>query len=210
MLYNNSAIFKRDWLYKNRSVRFEPKKAYSYVLGSPWLGSIKSATLIWTYSSSVFNPLTWRILSVPALHVNRIIVLNLESNNRYVAFIFDIISSNNTIKKLRWILLLVRWFAEKTRPWVRNKPVKCFPIRDAAANRGFPTEDLWASSITVPTPGAEPVPMFCARTIIRIITGILVNAALTNSQKNKTKCGNQTADTLYFSTSIFFIILLFL
>jgi hypothetical protein len=56
--------------------------AYSYVLGSTWLGEITSVTLVWTYSSSVFNPLTWRILTIPALHVNRIIVHNLESNSR--------------------------------------------------------------------------------------------------------------------------------
>ncbi|KAI9556632.1 hypothetical protein GHT06_016422 [Daphnia sinensis] len=66
------------------NVRFEPRRAYSYVLGSTWLGDIKSVTLVWTYSSSVFNPLTWRILTVPALHVNRIIVHNLESNSSTV------------------------------------------------------------------------------------------------------------------------------
>nr|CAH0113682.1 unnamed protein product [Daphnia galeata] len=66
------------------NVRFEPRMAYSYVLGSTWLGDIKSVTLVWTYSSSVFNPLTWRILTVPALHVNRIIVHNLESNSSTV------------------------------------------------------------------------------------------------------------------------------
>ncbi len=65
-----------------RNVRFEPRMAYSYVLGSTWLGEITSVTLVWTYSSSVFNPLTWRILTVPSLHVNRIIVHNLESNSR--------------------------------------------------------------------------------------------------------------------------------
>ncbi|XP_046638843.1 pancreatic lipase-related protein 2-like [Daphnia pulicaria] len=66
------------------NVRFEPRMAYSYVLGSTWLGEITSVTLVWTYSSSVFNPLTWRILTIPALHVNRIIVHNLESNSSTV------------------------------------------------------------------------------------------------------------------------------
>ena len=89
----NHVFFEIIQLFKNtkcivfcffvRNVRFEPRMAYSYVLGSTWLGDIKSVTLVWTYSSSVFNPLTWRILTVPALHVNRIIVHNLESNSRY-------------------------------------------------------------------------------------------------------------------------------
>ena len=55
-----------------------------------------------------------------------------------------------------------RWFAEKTRPSIPNRPGKCSPIRDAAASRGFPTEDLSASP-TMRGREAVPGPMFYAR-----------------------------------------------
>ena len=71
----------------SESIRLEPGKAYSYVLSSHWLGRIQMITVEWHYASSVFNPFTWRIMSVPAIHINRIIVHNFETNNRFSTFL---------------------------------------------------------------------------------------------------------------------------
>ena len=72
------------WFLWHRVMSFEAGKVYSFLVGYPPLGRLKSATVSWTYWSSVFNPLTWRLISIPALHINRIIILNLETNARVV------------------------------------------------------------------------------------------------------------------------------
>lgn len=116
-------------------MRFEPRRSYTFVFGSPWLGNIQSATLMWTYSSSVFNPLTWRFLSIPALHINRIIVLNLESNNRLIQTQI-IYSFCNFITQLFYIA--VQQFAELTLQWLPKKSGTCIQIRLAGINNLIP------------------------------------------------------------------------
>lgn len=63
-------------------MRFEPGQVYSFVMGTPWLGHVHTAKVKWHYASNVFNPFTWRMRSVPAIYLNRIVVHNYETNNR--------------------------------------------------------------------------------------------------------------------------------
>ena len=45
-------------------------------------GSPLAVDLEWGYSSSVLNPLTWRLLSRPKIHVNRVVAVNMETRKR--------------------------------------------------------------------------------------------------------------------------------
>lgn len=67
----------------NREIFFEPGNVYTYMIGTEDLGQLKSATLEWSYVTAYYNPLTWRLLSTPAVYVNRIHIDSIEMQERY-------------------------------------------------------------------------------------------------------------------------------
>lgn len=56
----------------------EPGANYTAVVASDEISILKGVEVEWQYHSSMFNPLTWRILASPRLFVARIKVQGME------------------------------------------------------------------------------------------------------------------------------------
>ncbi|RZC34310.1 inactive pancreatic lipase-related protein 1, partial [Asbolus verrucosus] len=52
----------------------EPGKTYTAVVAASEVPRLRAVEVEWRYKSSVFNPLTWRILAVPKIYIDRITV----------------------------------------------------------------------------------------------------------------------------------------
>lgn len=57
----------------------EPGATYRTVVPATAINDLKAVTLEWQYHSSMFNPLTWRLLSAPRIYVTRVTIDSLES-----------------------------------------------------------------------------------------------------------------------------------
>ncbi|GLV44467.1 uncharacterized protein CBL_10271 [Carabus blaptoides fortunei] len=57
----------------------EPGVTYRTVVPATAINDIKAVTLEWQYHSSMFNPLTWRLLTAPRIYVTRVTIDSLES-----------------------------------------------------------------------------------------------------------------------------------
>lgn len=84
---------------KYRNVVFEEGKSYSYVVASSWLGSsIVDISLVWTYAANNYNPFSWFEFFVPSLRIDRIIVSNMETRNKFVSL--KIKNSSHILKEV--------------------------------------------------------------------------------------------------------------
>lgn len=61
---------------------YEPGGYYMKVVATDELKNLKAVELEWAFNSSLFNPLTWRILSTPKIYLTKITVESLENNQR--------------------------------------------------------------------------------------------------------------------------------
>lgn len=56
----------------------EPGTTYTAVIASGEIPLLKAVEVEWQYHSSVFNPLTWRILASPRVYLSKVKVEGLE------------------------------------------------------------------------------------------------------------------------------------
>lgn len=61
----------------------EPGQIYTAVIPTSEIPKLKAVEVEWRYKSSVFNPLTWRILAVPMIYIEKVTVDALEIRQRY-------------------------------------------------------------------------------------------------------------------------------
>lgn len=57
----------------------EPGKTYTGVIASDEVHNVKAVEVEWKYNSSLFNPLTWRILASPRIYLKSITIESLET-----------------------------------------------------------------------------------------------------------------------------------
>lgn len=57
----------------------EPGAAYSAVIAADEVPSLTAVEIEWNYQSSVFNPLTWRLISSPRIFITKVTVQELET-----------------------------------------------------------------------------------------------------------------------------------
>ncbi|XP_069156080.1 pancreatic triacylglycerol lipase isoform X2 [Procambarus clarkii] len=81
---------------------FEPGNVYTYMIGSADLGHLKHVVLEWLYVTVYYNPLTWRLLSQPVVHVNRIHIDSIEMQERYEFCGLDMPFRSGTRRQLEW------------------------------------------------------------------------------------------------------------
>lgn len=60
---------------------FEPGFEYTAMVPGKHVVDPTYATVYWEYSTSLLNPLTWRILSAPRIYLDYVIIEALESNH---------------------------------------------------------------------------------------------------------------------------------
>lgn len=60
----------------------EPGALYMGVVATDQVPHLKSIEIEWKHNTSLFNPLTWRILTDPKIYVKKVIVEALETNER--------------------------------------------------------------------------------------------------------------------------------
>lgn len=68
----------------SRSKYYEPGSNHTVVLPGDVVGKPEAVEISWEYQTSVFNPLTWRLLHTPRVYVDSLIVDSLEASRRFV------------------------------------------------------------------------------------------------------------------------------
>lgn len=61
-----------------------PGASYKSVVAGDGIPQMKAVEVEWEFHSNVFNPLTWRILESPKVHIANITVDALETKQRYL------------------------------------------------------------------------------------------------------------------------------
>ena len=61
---------------------FEPGQKYVRVSGVSLTEAPLAIDLEWAHSSFLLNPLTWRLLSRPMIHINRVVAVHMETRER--------------------------------------------------------------------------------------------------------------------------------
>lgn len=69
-----------------------PGALYMGVVATDEVPHLKAVEVEWKFNSSIFNPLTWRILTTPQIFVKKVTVEALEINERYHIFYKDFLS----------------------------------------------------------------------------------------------------------------------
>lgn len=59
---------------------YEPGSTHTAVLSGDIVDQPNSVEITWEYETSVFNPLTWRILTTPRVYIDSVIIESLETN----------------------------------------------------------------------------------------------------------------------------------
>ncbi|XP_037078473.1 LOW QUALITY PROTEIN: pancreatic triacylglycerol lipase-like [Pollicipes pollicipes] len=77
----NSSAWHR---FSQGDMSSKPGQDYSSLTPVSFTGEPTAIELEWRYASSLLNPLTWRLLSQPMIHVNRVLAVSVESRQRYV------------------------------------------------------------------------------------------------------------------------------
>jgi len=62
---------------------YEPGSTHTVVLSGDVVGKPNSVEITWEYLTSVFNPLTWRLLHTPRAYIDSLTIANLETNHRW-------------------------------------------------------------------------------------------------------------------------------
>ncbi|XP_071444897.1 pancreatic triacylglycerol lipase-like [Hetaerina americana] len=65
-----------------RDMYFKPGSTHSWVVSGKPVGRFTSAKIEWVFGTSVFNPLSWRLLTIPSIHLSWMKVEVLESGER--------------------------------------------------------------------------------------------------------------------------------
>ncbi|XP_011688302.1 PREDICTED: pancreatic lipase-related protein 2-like [Wasmannia auropunctata] len=60
---------------------YEPGSTHTIVLPGDVVGKPHSVEITWEYQTSVFNPLTWRLLTTPRAYIDSLVVKNLETDH---------------------------------------------------------------------------------------------------------------------------------
>lgn len=63
---------------------YEPGSTHTVVLAGNVVGKPEAVEISWEYQTSVFNPLTWRLLHTPRVYIDSLVVDNLETSHGYV------------------------------------------------------------------------------------------------------------------------------
>lgn len=61
---------------------YEPGSTHTIVLPGDVVGKPHSVEITWEYRTSVFNPLTWRLLHTPRAYIDSLTIENLETDHR--------------------------------------------------------------------------------------------------------------------------------
>ncbi|XP_023012525.2 pancreatic triacylglycerol lipase [Leptinotarsa decemlineata] len=61
---------------------YEPGGLYRGVIATDGIPNLKAVGIEWKYDSSLFNPLTWRLLTAPRIYLKRVLVEALEIDKR--------------------------------------------------------------------------------------------------------------------------------
>ncbi|KAJ8952140.1 hypothetical protein NQ318_018476 [Aromia moschata] len=61
---------------------YEPGTLYTSVVAAKEVSHLRAIEVEWKYNSSLFNPLTWRILTTPKIFLRKVTVESLEINER--------------------------------------------------------------------------------------------------------------------------------
>lgn len=56
----------------------EPGGLYESVVAGDEIKQLRAIEISWKYNSSIFNPLTWRLLSTPKIYLTKVTVESLE------------------------------------------------------------------------------------------------------------------------------------
>lgn len=65
----------------SNSKYYEPGSTHTVVLPGDVVGDLAAVEISWEYQTSVFNPLTWRLLHTPRVYIDALSIENLESNH---------------------------------------------------------------------------------------------------------------------------------
>lgn len=65
---------------------YEPGASFISVVATDAVPHLKAVEIEWRYNSSLFNPLTWRILTTPKIFLKKVTVEALEINERYESY----------------------------------------------------------------------------------------------------------------------------
>ncbi|XP_076160509.1 pancreatic lipase-related protein 2 [Ptiloglossa arizonensis] len=60
---------------------YEPGSTHTVVLAGNVVGKPEAVEISWEYQTSVFNPLTWRLLHTPRVYIDSLVVDNLETSH---------------------------------------------------------------------------------------------------------------------------------
>lgn len=60
---------------------YEPGSTHTIVLPGDVVGKPHSVEITWEYRTSVFNPLTWRLLHTPRAYIDSLTIKNLETDH---------------------------------------------------------------------------------------------------------------------------------
>lgn len=91
----------------SRSKYYEPGSTHTMVMPGDVVGKPEAVEISWEYRTSVFNPLTWRLLHTPRVYIDSLTIESLESAHGYV------------ILKTEYIIwLMIKRFLSKTRSTV--------------------------------------------------------------------------------------------
>lgn len=80
----NGEGLKTQRVTLSHSKYHEPGTSYTTVIATDEIPLLKAVEVEWQYHSSMFNPLTWRILASPRVYVAKVKVEGLEMKKTYV------------------------------------------------------------------------------------------------------------------------------
>lgn len=76
----NGKVTERLALSEN-SKYYEPGTKHTVVIGGEVVGKVEAVEITWDYQTSMFNPLTWRLLHKPKAYIDSLTIKSLEFHN---------------------------------------------------------------------------------------------------------------------------------
>jgi len=73
---------KSDRVPFDKTGYHEPGSVHTSVIAADYVKNLSAVEVEWDYNVSVFNPLTWRILTSPRLFIDKVTVESLESGKK--------------------------------------------------------------------------------------------------------------------------------
>lgn len=96
---------------------YGPGDKLQKVIVADEVNNMKAIEVVWKYNSSLFNPLTWRILSNPKIYIDAIEIEALEIRKRYIFMVPFYL-----LNKLLLIIFRIKVCPKNKKPLVNGQP----------------------------------------------------------------------------------------